>query len=489
MPDNERLLSADPRAGVLLSSDPRAGRVATQASMQPTGEQAPAVERFATELYRNSPLAPVVNTLAGAWNVAQDPIGTYGGLKPLGGTLLELARAQWTEAETAAQKARDAWAGDRLAIPEAIGHGVAAAIPVLGPAAANAGRMFGEGDVAGGAGAAVGMLLPFGVKYAREVGATRSAVPTPTRVQAANEARARTLADQARAQVAEQVLAPGNVKYRQPAADIAERVARTDGPRNRVELRQFADDLADDATSRIDAAIVAQPGQLINVRGALQQLQTALDKLAFNGKVIAGNERLAAELQTKWNELRAGAGRGNTVPIERLVEFRRQLDDIAKRNGAFEGDPRLSAQTDAVLEASNAIRSELAKARPDLADANADFTFASQLRDVLSPSKGRPKVLGAQPHGQTGGIRAAGSIAASNVPGLKTVAPLAGELYARLQQYLNSDSYKLADAKTKLALADALKRGDTGRVTRLLHAARMSGAMAAGAIGEDKEQK
>lgn len=489
MPKNERLLSDDPRAGVLLSADPLAGRVVPQTPTPQAGAQAPAVERFATELYRNSPLAPVVNTVAGVWNVVNHPIDTYGGLKPLGGTLLDLARAQWTEATTAAQKTRDAWRGDLLAIPEAIGHGVAAAIPVLGPAAANAGRMFGEGDVAGGAGAMAGMLLPFGVKYGREARATQSAVPTPARVRAAAEARARTLADQARAQVAEQVLAPGNVKYRQPAADIAERVARTDGPSNRVELRQFADDLSDDATSRIDAAIVAQPGQLINVRGALKQLQAAMDKLTFNGKVIAGNERLAAELQTKWNELRAGAGRGNTVPIEQLVEFRRQLDDIAKRNGAFEGDPRLSAQTDAVLEASNAIRSELAKARPDLADANADFTFASQLRDVLSPSKGRPKVLGAQPHGQTGGIRAAGSIAASNVPVLKTIAPLVGEMYARLQQYLNSDAYKLADARTKLALADALKRGDTGRVTRLLHAARMSGAMAAGATREDKEQK
>ena len=201
---------------------------------------------------------------------------------------------------------------------------------------------------------------------------------------------------------------------------------------------------------------------------------------------------MATELQTKWNELRSGAGRTGTVPIEQLVEFRRQLDDIAKRNGAFEGDPRLSAQTDAVLETSNAIRAQLAEARPDLANANADYTFASQLRDVLSNSKGRPKVLGAQPHGQTGGIRAAGSIAASNVPGLKAVAPIAGELYARLQQYLNSDAYNLANARTKMALADALKRGDRGLLTRLLYDAQLPvrlmtrGAMASGAT-QDKE--
>ena len=98
--------------------------------------QAPAAQRFVTELYRNSPLAPIVNTAVGAWNVVRHPVETYGGLTPLSGTLLDLAKAHWGEMTTAAQKARDAWRGDRLAVPEAIGHGVAALLPGIGPAAA-----------------------------------------------------------------------------------------------------------------------------------------------------------------------------------------------------------------------------------------------------------------------------------------------------------------------------------------------------------------
>lgn len=446
-----------------------------------------ALTRFGTELYRNSPLAPIVNTAEGVWNVIQHPIDTYGGLKPLAGTLRDLAMGQWHEATTAAQKARDAAGGDTKAMFEALGHGAAALLPGIGPAAADAGRKLGEGDVAGGLGATVGLLSPFAAKY-RTDAKTLQSYTAPVKEamlgkpSAARSARARTLADEAKTTVAEQVLAPANPGYKKTAVDIAERVAREAGPRNRVELRQFAEDLADDATVRIDTAIASQPGQPISVRPTLRALGDDINRLKFNGKVIAGNERLVAELETKWRELRSAAGRTNTIPIEQLVEFRRQLDDISKRNGQYQGrDSRMDAQTLAVKQTADRIRADLATARPDLADANADYTFATRLGDVLDPTKGRPKILGAVPYGQTGGVRAAGTIAAANIPGVKNIAPVVGELYARYQQFVNSDAYKLTDARTKLAMADALERGDVGRLSQMLHTARVSGAMATGA--------
>jgi hypothetical protein len=447
------------------------------------------LSRFGQELYFNSPLAPIVDTVRGGLNVMAHPYETYFGFKPVAGTLRDLAMGHWNEKNRAVQKARDAGAGDYLAIPEALGHGVAAIVPVVGPAASRVGQMIGEGDFGGGLGATVGLLSPFAAKYrkdAKKLGSYTAPVQEAWsgKLSAARAARARTLADEAKTTVAEQVLAPGNPAYKKTAFDIAERVAREAGPRNRVELRQFAEDLADEASVRIDTAIARDAGQPINVRPTLRSLRDDINRLKFNGKVIAGNERLVDALETKYKELRSAAGRTNTIPIEQLVEFRRQLDEISKRHGQYQGrDVRIDAQTMAVKQTADRIRADLANARPDLADANADYTYATRLSDVLDPTKGRPKILGAVPYGQTGGIRAAGTLAASasDVPLVKTFAPALGELYARYQQFVNSDAYKLTDARTKLAMADALKYNDVGLLSKLLQKARVSGVMATGA--------
>jgi hypothetical protein len=51
---------------------------------------------------------------------------------------------------------------------EALGHGMATALPVLGPAAAHAGETLASGDFAGGGGETAGLLLPFGLSKAAE---------------------------------------------------------------------------------------------------------------------------------------------------------------------------------------------------------------------------------------------------------------------------------------------------------------------------------
>lgn len=67
---------------------------------------------------------------------------------------------------------------------EAIGHTMAGALPLLGPAAATAGEQIGTGDVAGGMGGAAGLLTPFGAKYGVEAARTGSLLPTPAKVAA-----------------------------------------------------------------------------------------------------------------------------------------------------------------------------------------------------------------------------------------------------------------------------------------------------------------
>jgi hypothetical protein len=70
-------------------------------------------------------------------------------------------------------KAREAYQQGRYS--EAVGHGVAGALPVIGPAAADVGEQIGRGDVAGGLGGATGLLAPFAAGPA--VSAARGALP------------------------------------------------------------------------------------------------------------------------------------------------------------------------------------------------------------------------------------------------------------------------------------------------------------------------
>lgn len=111
-----------------------------------------------TSISTNSPGARFIG---GVWenvnpvNIAK---GLYGAVTSPG----ETVRAAGAQLGEQWEKAGNAWNEGRIS--EAVGHGVAGSIPLIGPAAAAAGERIGEGDVAGGLGAGTGliasMLLP-----------------------------------------------------------------------------------------------------------------------------------------------------------------------------------------------------------------------------------------------------------------------------------------------------------------------------------------
>jgi hypothetical protein len=189
---------------------------------QPAPAQPSALERGATQFYDKSPLAAGVAAVQGTANAVAHPLDTYFGLKPLAGTVVDLAKAQWDQAVQAAQKAKAAAnGGGVLSASEALGHGLAAVLPILGPAAADVGEHFAHGDVAGGVGGSVGMLLPFAAKYGLEAKKAGTVAPTNAALEAADQARARALRRDAESQVSEKVLAPGNPRYKGTAQQVA----------------------------------------------------------------------------------------------------------------------------------------------------------------------------------------------------------------------------------------------------------------------------
>lgn len=101
-----------------------------------------AVSRFASGAWQN--LNPM-----GLVSAATHPIDTVT-------NLLAAHKAQYDKAKAAFDRGRQT--GDWKDYSEAAGHLGAAALPVLGPAAAAAGEQIGAGDVAGGLGAGTGLV-------------------------------------------------------------------------------------------------------------------------------------------------------------------------------------------------------------------------------------------------------------------------------------------------------------------------------------------
>lgn len=109
-------------------------------------------EDFLPPAPEGSALGRFVWELGGALNPVTMAQGLYGAVRHPLQTGQGIIAAGVSEAEKAAQAAREG------RYSEMAGHGLAAALPVLGPAAAAVGEQIGGGDVAGGLGAATGLV-------------------------------------------------------------------------------------------------------------------------------------------------------------------------------------------------------------------------------------------------------------------------------------------------------------------------------------------
>jgi hypothetical protein len=95
---------------------------------------------------------PLVSTVADMYRASQgDPTAASRTLS-VGKNLIGAQGQQLSKAVGSARQGR---------ISEAIGHGAAGLLPLVGPAAANAGERIGSGDIAGGLGEAAAVLAPF----------------------------------------------------------------------------------------------------------------------------------------------------------------------------------------------------------------------------------------------------------------------------------------------------------------------------------------
>lgn len=440
----------------------------TQPAPEPIPEPSSALNRFSSEFYQKSPLSAAVGLAQGAGNVAMHPMETWGGLKPLGGVAADIYGASAEQAGLA----KEAWQrGDTLS---ALGRGVAA-LPLVGPTGADIYEHFASGDIAGGLGGAAGFLVPWKVKAIR---AARQAggIPTPSQVAAGRARTATRTRAAAEQQVAREVLAPGNVRYRGPAAALSAQILddpRFANARDQFDIGHVANNIADDALVRMD--VFSPTTQTTShVRPLVRQLQQLIDAQkiptgARGSRVLSGLEPMEQALTTRLNELRRMGGRSQRVSDAALLQLRQQLDGILRDAKAYKPgtDLKLDATVKATKRLADDLRGHLAVKFPEFGKAAKDFHFARQLEDVLDEGLGRPKKVGA-PTGVTGGTQTTGAVIGATLGPVPAF--LGSQLLSRWNDWKVSPAYKLADARTKAAYAAALKKGDIGRLQAIVDA-------------------
>lgn len=430
------------------------------------GPEGSAVGRFGANLVEQ--LNPI--TMAqGLYNTVRHPIET-------GKAILGQQADQYRKAKAAEGEGR---------YSEMVGHSIAAAIPILGPAAAAAGEQIGSGDVAGGMGKATGVVGP-----AVAVGAMRGGTKNPARLQA-----------EAEGIVAEKVLAPANAKYKQGAQEVAPELLKRGVSGDRFAIQQWAEDLISDAGTRIDDAIASYPATAtLKTKPVLDMLDSTLKSMEFDQPTPPANPMQGVVTNAQGQPVRLPsksappqvnpvlrgvydsikelrdfvAQRGPTMTFDDMRRLRQQLDGIgqtAKARAKVSGDMGLDAIERATSETGNALRRQIAAERPELAVPNADMHLGLTLRDVLDPLRGRPKTQVAQT-GVTGGLSTAGAFIGSeisNIPGLRAIgAFIASDLLPRIRNAQLSPENQLRLAQDKYRLAEALRAGRIRPAQRII---------------------
>lgn len=409
--------------------------------------------RGAYEFYKKSPVGAAVDLAGGVANA----VGLTGnGFHPLDAAWdagKGLLKAQWDQAVLAAQKAKAAANGDPLSASEAVGHGLAAILPILGPAAADVGEHGAQGDIAGMVGGGLGLLSPFALKYGLEL--KQRAANTP--------AQADRLSREAEQTVAQRVLAPANPKYKPTATAIAGDILKRGLSGDRVALQQAAEQGMADAGNAIDAATAAQGGKTAAVptQPIVDALSKRIDEFKINGETIpTAADRVAHLTQLRDYIQKMGA----QAPLGDILKMRDEFYDTAAKAGGYArtGNASMGDLAWAAREAGSAIREHLADLNPDAASARADYSFWKSINDVLDPNLGRPKATNA-PSGVTGGRATVGAVAAEaigNTPLGKAAAAIGlGKILPWIQDVVASPQWQLAKASQKYALAQAIRNG------------------------------
>ena len=346
---------------------------------------------------------------------------------------------------------------------EALGRGLAGALPVVGPGAAAIGEQIGSGDVAGGLGAATASVLPAGAL----AGARAAKVPAALKRSAKRQYG--------------QALRPTKEIMKRRAARVVPKLLERGATGSRAKLLKTAESKAGKALEELKEAESRIPaGTKIKIEPVIDWLEKKKESLigARTKDGIIGNEagvKYLEQLQEQIIDL------GDDVPYETLVRVRRVLDrEVAEAGGFFGKSLKDTSKLSAKQEASNSIRRELGKARPDIARINAEFSLWKTTGEILEETarrtQGQSTPLGqqlAQAAGGGGGL--AVGAATFGTGGAIGGAVGGALLFKGIKALVESPSWKTISAVKKNRLADAIVSGRSDVVAKAAGAILLGG--------------
>ena len=344
-------------------------------------------------------------------------------------------------------------------IAGAAGYGLAGAIPLLGPAAANIGENFVK-DPHYAAGQALGTALsiaaPEAIKAIPGSGMAADSLRAGAETDYAKALRPTRLATKAQVQ---NTVAPGLAERGVVAPSLN-------------ALRGQAQSIMDEAAGSIDDFFdqAAQSGAKQDVMPIINKLKQYQQKLTVNGQDF--NPEATKAISDATDKLvKAADPQTGEIDLGDLRRIRQIYDQRLQNVKPWALDANQSSALEAQRQVPNAIRSEFANQYPDLADANADFHFGKSLDDVIAQTQNRTQgqmpSLTKQVAGMTG--------AAIGAHGGPIPAAITSAAFRELAGFRNSIAYRSLSAQTKMQAAKLIESGDPSGALKVLRAGAVSG--------------
>lgn len=392
-------------------------------------------------------LNPMALIRAGA-QLVNEPAATVG----------NIARAQIDQGRQAVDLARQG------RLYEAGGHAGAAAMPIVGPAAAEAGEQIASGDYAGGAGRALGLVAPVALPRAVAAGARATrAVPGAMREGVA------TALERGAARRIKDTIAPVTGKNKANWNAVADRIAPKLADKQLAAWSRegYADAIESgfqDATAALDAATDAVSGsKMIRTRPIAEAIQGEIDALTTGG--IKGDrfvpepyQARAAALQTALDEVRK---LGSVANYQAIRTLRQAWDKRAAQSKVYAQSASEFATKEggeAAATAAGHMRESMAAAEPGVAAANAEWSLMKNARDVMAAkaeAEGARALQFPRTVARAGGAAAGAHTA--GVPGAITAAFLSDAVEGLSRSGLTT---KVQAARLMTRLAGAIRAGD-----------------------------
>jgi hypothetical protein len=459
---------------------PRMEQALGEAENSPPPLQGSATSRFFTNAGEMLNPVALVKGVAGA---VAHPIDTLS-------NIYDQAKAQAGQAIDLAKQGR---------YTEAVGHAGAAAIPLLGPMAAQAGEQIASGDIAGGLGKSVGLVAPAATPAVLRVGA-RVLQAAPESAAAAAEAGAASriadvMAPKGRSAAALRMSNTAQAIAPQLVADVtaAPTMLTRDGLQQviaskflgaqdnldavadaRLSARTFpTQPIVDDLLAK-RARLTAQPVEAsqyppqmtdLTPRGDVGVLSKPVAQPVGEDVVPAPNQARVSAIDQAIKEVKA---LGPDARYESLRRIREAWDAPA----SVKYSPSVTADflknqgyATGAADVTGSLRDSLARFDPETAQANGTYSLYRKANDVLDATqeieKASPRVgrqIAARIMTTFLGEQAAG------MPGM-----VGGFLAAPIVEQAASAGIttKLATAKLLGTLAEAARRGDVGYVNSL----------------------